>query len=88
MTTKNEDKTTAATPNDNPMVETRLVAIDGGFVADVRVPPFIAPPAALIWGERVFLRDPYSKVVEGDTARPIYKESFTYTVPKGSEVKR
>lgn len=33
----------------------KLYARDGGFVAEVVIPPFNDPPEALLWGSRLFV---------------------------------
>lgn len=40
------------------MIRVRLVTRGGDFVREVEIAPFEPPPDVLVWGSRLFLRDP------------------------------
>lgn len=46
------------------MIETKLYAMRGEYVATVLIPPFVTPADAIVWGSRMFiLKD--GKYIEG-----------------------
>lgn len=46
-------------------MEIKLLTRDGGYVTTVSVPPFNPPPEVIMWGSRVFVRQPGGHYAEG-----------------------
>lgn len=65
----------------------RLFTPEGGFVAEVSIPPFVSKPEVLIWGARVFLHIDSYELVEFEpmpgieAAEGCYIEAFAYHIP-------
>lgn len=60
--------------------KTRLYTPEGGFVAEVDLPPFNTKPEVLIWGARVFVHvDSFLDLTEDEDG--CYVEAFAYYVP-------
>lgn len=63
------------------MKKVKLFTADGGFVADVKIPPFLPgkDPDVIMWGQRFFKRHSEVRSPDGDYLD--YRECFVYAVP-------
>lgn len=58
----------------------RLAVREGGHVADVEIPPFVARPDVLVWGIRCFMFHAELSN-DGDDVIAEYREAFMYVIP-------
>lgn len=59
------------------MFQVKLFTQDGGFVANVEIPPFKSWPDVLLWGQRIFQK---AQTLDPD-GLATYRECFAYAVP-------
>jgi hypothetical protein len=62
------------------MINIRLAIRDGGHVVDVQIPPFLALPEVIVWGERFFSFH-HEITTPDENARAEYREVFVYWIP-------
>ena len=62
------------------MIKVRLAIPDGGYVADVTIPPFKKLPDVIVWGQRFFTFHKDLPEPEDDCAAE-YREAFAYWGP-------
>jgi hypothetical protein len=62
------------------MMRIRLAISDGGYVADVTIPPFQKMPEVVVWGERFFAFHVMLTEPE-DICAAEYREVFAYFIP-------
>lgn len=56
----------------------KLFTNDGGFVVEGKVPRYNEPPEVMLWGERIFIRDPFRIDTNDQWVR--YREAWTITL--------
>lgn len=59
-------------------MEVELVTDAGELVARERIPPFVRPPKAIVWGARFFLLD---DPPADPRQRRVYREAFVHVIP-------
>lgn len=66
------------------MTIVRLAIHDGGYVADVSIPPFQKMPEVIVWGDRHFAFHAMLTEPEDHCAAE-YREVFAYFIPPDIE---